>query len=61
MRQRSLILSIDISTEPLASDGMARQIFRSGITPLPLVNIIDEVGAEIRARGYRRVALFGTR
>jgi aspartate racemase len=31
------------------------------ITPLPLVNIIDEVGAEIRARGYRRVALFGTR
>jgi hypothetical protein len=31
------------------------------ITPLPLVNIIDEVAAEIRARGYRRVALFGTR
>jgi aspartate racemase len=31
------------------------------ISPLPLVNIIEEVGAEIRARGYRRVALFGTR
>jgi aspartate racemase len=31
------------------------------ISPLPLVNIIDAVGAEIRSRGYRRVALFGTR
>ena len=31
------------------------------ISPLPLVNIIQEVGAEIAARGYRRVALFGTR
>jgi aspartate racemase len=31
------------------------------ISPLPLVNIIEEVGAEIRARGYQRVALFGTR
>ncbi len=31
------------------------------ISPLPLVNIIEEVRAEIRARGYRRVALFGTR
>jgi aspartate racemase len=31
------------------------------ISPLPLVNIIDCVGAEIRARGYRRIALFGTR
>jgi aspartate racemase len=31
------------------------------ITPLPLVNIIDATAAEIRARGYRRVALFGTR
>jgi aspartate racemase len=31
------------------------------ITPLPLVNIIEESAAEIRARGYRRVALFGTR
>jgi aspartate racemase len=31
------------------------------ISPLPLVNIIEEVGAEIRERGYRRVALFGTR
>jgi aspartate racemase len=31
------------------------------ITPLPLVNIIHEVAAEIAARGYRRVALFGTR
>jgi aspartate racemase len=25
------------------------------------VNIIEEVGAEIRSRGYKRVALFGTR
>src|SRR5215471_18618148 len=31
------------------------------ISPLPLVNIIHEVGAEIVTRGYRRVALFGTR
>jgi aspartate racemase len=31
------------------------------ISPLPLVNIVAETGAEIRARGYRRVALFGTR
>src|SRR5271167_1303083 len=31
------------------------------ISPLPLVNIIEEVGAEIRSRGYRRIALFGTR
>ena len=28
---------------------------------LPLVNIIAEVSNEIRRRGYRRVALFGTR
>src|ERR1700676_3245437 len=31
------------------------------ISVLPLVNIIEEVGLEIRSRGYRRVALFGTR
>jgi aspartate racemase len=31
------------------------------ISALPLVNIIEEVGAEIRLRGYQRVALFGTR
>jgi aspartate racemase len=31
------------------------------ITPLPLVNIITEIAAEIRRLGYRRVALFGTR
>jgi aspartate racemase len=31
------------------------------ISPLPLVNIIEEVGVEIRSRGYQRVALFGTR
>jgi aspartate racemase len=31
------------------------------ITPLPLVSIIDATAAEIRARGFRRVALFGTR
>src|ERR1700734_2814750 len=31
------------------------------ISPLPLVNIIEEVGAEIRSRGYQRIALFGTR
>jgi aspartate racemase len=31
------------------------------ISALPLVNIVDEIGAAIRARGYRRVALFGTR
>jgi len=31
------------------------------ISALPLVNIIEEVGAEIRLRGYKKVALFGTR
>ncbi len=31
------------------------------ISTLPLVNIIDEVRAEILLRGYKRVALFGTR
>jgi aspartate racemase len=31
------------------------------ISALPLVNIIEEVGVEIRSRGYARVALFGTR
>jgi aspartate racemase len=31
------------------------------LTALPLVNIIEVVGKEIRSRGYRRVALFGTR
>ncbi len=31
------------------------------ISPLPLVNIIDAIGNEIRARGFQRVALFGTR
>jgi aspartate racemase len=31
------------------------------ISALPLVNIIEEAAVEIRSRGYRRVALFGTR
>ena len=31
------------------------------ISALPLVNIVEETLLEIRARGYRRVALFGTR
>jgi aspartate racemase len=31
------------------------------ISPLPLVNIITEIGNEIRSRGFHRVALFGTR
>jgi aspartate racemase len=31
------------------------------ISALPLVDIIEETATEIRARGYRRVALFGTR
>jgi aspartate racemase len=31
------------------------------ISPLPLVNILDAVGASIRSRGFRKVALFGTR
>jgi aspartate racemase len=31
------------------------------ISVLPLVNIVTETAAEIRLRGYRRVALFGTR
>jgi aspartate racemase len=31
------------------------------ISPLPLVNIIDVTAAELRVRGFQRVALFGTR
>jgi len=31
------------------------------ISPLPLVNIVEEVNQEIRSRGYQRVALFGTK
>jgi aspartate racemase len=31
------------------------------ISPLPLVNIVAVIGEEIRRRGYRKVALFGTR
>jgi aspartate racemase len=31
------------------------------VSALPLVNIIAETAAEVRSRGYRRVALFGTR
>lgn len=31
------------------------------ISPLPLVNIIDVLAREIRARGYKRISLFGTR
>ena len=31
------------------------------LSPLPVVNIVDEIGAAIRAGGYRKVALFGTR
>jgi len=31
------------------------------ISALPLVNIIETTAAEIRSRGYKRVALFGTR
>jgi aspartate racemase len=31
------------------------------ITPLPIVNLVDEVARTVRTRGLRRVALFGTR
>jgi aspartate racemase len=31
------------------------------ISPLPLVDILEAVAREVRAAGYRRVALFGTR
>jgi aspartate racemase len=30
------------------------------LTPLPLINIVDPIAAELRARKIRRVALFGT-
>ena len=30
---------------------------RVQIPPLPLVNIVEEVGAELRSRGYQRIAL----
>src|SRR5260370_2561638 len=29
-------------------------------TPVPLINIVDPIAAELRARKIRRVALFGT-
>jgi aspartate racemase len=31
------------------------------ISPLPIVNLVEEVAGEIRRRGLKRVALFGTR
>jgi aspartate racemase len=31
------------------------------LTDLPIVNLLDAVGAEVQRRGVRRVALFGTR
>jgi aspartate racemase len=31
------------------------------ISPLPLIDMVSEVAAEIRARGLQRVAMFGTR
>jgi aspartate racemase len=31
------------------------------MSPLPLVNLVEEVAGEIRRRGLKRVALFGTR
>jgi len=31
------------------------------ITPIPFVNILDAVAAEVEMRGWKRVALFGTR
>jgi aspartate racemase len=31
------------------------------LSPLPLVNIVDVVSREVHARGYKKVALFGTR
>jgi len=31
------------------------------ISPLPLINLVDEIAAAIRASGYQKVALFGTR
>ena len=31
------------------------------MSPLPLVNLVEEVAGEIRRRGFKRVALFGTR
>lgn len=31
------------------------------ISPLPLVNLLEAVGDAVRASGFRRVALFGTR
>lgn len=33
----------------------------TAISPLPLIDIVSEVAAEIRARGHKRVALLGTR
>lgn len=36
-----------------------RELLR--ISPLPLIDIIEVVNQEVRARGYRRVSLFGTR
>lgn len=33
----------------------------TAISPLPLIDIVSEVAAEIRARGLKRVALLGTR
>lgn len=33
----------------------------AGLSPIPLVNVVEETAREIRRRGFRRVALFGAR
>jgi aspartate racemase len=42
-------------TPHICLDDIARR------TRLPLINLLDETAREVRARGFRRVALFGTR
>jgi aspartate racemase len=50
----------DVAIVPAVTPHMCIRELQA-ISPLPLVNILTAVAAEVRAAGYRRVALFGTR
>jgi aspartate racemase len=50
----------DIAAVPAVTPHICIQELKA-ISPLPLVDILEAVAAEVRAAGYRRVALFGTR
>jgi len=50
----------EIAAVPAVTPHICRHELKA-ISPLPLVDILEAVAAEVRSAGYRRVALFGTR